>query len=501
MYLIIIAFYSAVSGMDCYSQSSQLNLFADYLEINLRKHPGTKCNFPSGVMVQLQFPDPTLNIAQIFTDFIYENTTSLIIRCGAKCAKYDEIISSTVLIDSPELTTVFSIGSVLNVRKNKENNVQDVHLTVSGDQICVIINKENVAKDLTAKQVQLIIHSDRETKLIFDTPVEKYEKDQTSFCYTGKFQVPFVDMAVLTINGKEKGITVSQNYTTFDIKVLNQPDIFTDLGTIVFSSYLSLGFGRNKDKLKTFVDSADFSKASFDAKIRIDDKFYYISGIFTKVLFESNGNIVCALTNNEEECNRILTLVQQLPAQEQFIVFYFQVDTQLIIQEVTTFRPSCFTDMEIIIFSDNIEFDFQKITQQCLLELNKDYTFKLGYFDSPQNFAIGSVIIKTVFEFQQKFDNTKGQIIENINQSQQDVLQILRTQQYVLFYVFNENEEFLDQIISRSVGVHLRLQLVFYCSISVLFSGLITVTMFLVSIHPRPQRINHKKLKMTQEEI
>ncbi|KAH0576277.1 hypothetical protein SS50377_21840 [Spironucleus salmonicida] len=501
MYIYLLAVYSVVSTMDCYTQRSQLNLFSDHLEIQLNRESGVLCDFPTGVLVQLQFPDSSLNIGQIFTGFSYNKTISLKINCGTKCAAYDDVISSTVVIDSPQLTTVFSIGSVLNIRKKLNSITPGVHLTVEGDQSCIVIDQANIGKDLTERKAILKIHSDREGKSEFDKGVEKFDSKTTSYCFTATSEIPYVDMAILMLTGLQNGIHISQNYTTSDIVIVKQPNIFTGLTTTIFSSYMALEFQRNKGELDKFMLAADFSKANFIIKMVIKDTHHYISGKINENIFKSDGNMVCAVTENEEDCLFILTQMQRIQLTDRYIIFYFQIGDQLIIQQVGVFKPSCFSGLDILIFSKTIEFQFQMTSSKCVLEQTNLYTFKVGYFNIPEDFSSGITLFKDTYDFSLLYNSSMNKIINNISNNEFAIIEPLRDHKYVVIYVYNEDDDFQDQIVSNSVEQSLRSTYIMFSSLSVICSSIFCVIMFVVSIIPKRIHVTHKIKIINPDEI
>ncbi|KAH0576278.1 hypothetical protein SS50377_21841 [Spironucleus salmonicida] len=500
MHVVLLALYSNVSAIDCYTQRSQLNLFINHLEIQFRHDPGDLCDFPRGVMVQLQFPDSALDIGQVFTNFSYENTNSLIINCGTKCADYDHVISSTVLIDSPQLTTLFSIGSVLNIRKKMSRVNAGVHLTVKDDITCMVIDQPNIGKNLADKQVILKIQSDRDGSTQYLNPTEEFNADNTQYCFKVNFSLPFVNTGILMLQGRLDGISISENYTSTQISIPNQPNIFTGLSATVFSSYIAIEFDRNDPEYDNFITSTSFAKTKFDLKINLNNTNYYIAGNFTKSLFENGGNIVCALSDNEADCIHILQLFKQHSKNEYIVTFYFQIDKVTIIKQVKNFYSTCFQTLNVIIRKSYLTFGFDHLIQDCPMIETSNYTFDLGYFHTDKELALGFSKFNSIKEFQKDYNSTKREINIQFSRNQFLIIENLKNEPYTVLYIFSADGKYLDQILADTVQVSLMTTYLFYVVVGVLSNAVICTGVFFITIMPKKKRsVVRSKAKVIEE--
>ncbi|KAH0571158.1 hypothetical protein SS50377_27458 [Spironucleus salmonicida] len=500
---ITLQLYHELSQQDCYTPSTQLNIYDDYIEIQFKRIQNIYCDFPLGVMIVLKFEDIILNIAQIYNDFSYNETDHVILNF-INCQKYTGISAVTIIIDSPQLTTILNAGSIQIIRKGFSKTNQKIQLTFDGMNTCFSINQANIGQSYSQKQITIIFQYINKTiyELINPTPI--YEAQQTKFCTKEDIKIVQLQLVKITISGQQTGITVSEIYRTFDFIISNQPNIISGLELAVFKKYIHLEIGRFQLEFDKFTKIIDYTDAMYIFQIAIDNHAASFSGPLIKDLFEKNGNIPCFNSYNITLCENILDSLQTQDMSKAKGKVFFIFGAIIIGQQITKYISNCFENVNIQIYRNKLEVTYNFANQQtniCQLTDQKVYSFYLGFFSNSDKFQQGFYGLQTIGQIDVEWDNISRSIFIQYDSRHQQQIKILLKHQFIEIMIYSQNREYINEARVLQVNFNLYTNYMLCVSCIVASQIILSICLYFVQNYMKKSKCKIIKIQSNAEEL
>ncbi|KAH0571159.1 hypothetical protein SS50377_27459 [Spironucleus salmonicida] len=503
MLCLTFQLYHDFSQQDCYSSLTELNINENHLEIQLITAEGANCDFPSGVMIVLQFQEETLNIGQFITNFSFHQSNSVIINC-TDCNKYSDIQACTIILDSPQLTTVVSVGIILNVKKILQSVSQQVSLTYNGVQTCFIIQEQDVGKKLTESKILIQFVYINSSIIKITNLAPSYDMAQTSFCIMEDMQIVQLGLVSISIQGKFQGILVSQQYTTLNFTIQNQPNIFNELKFSAYKKYAYINFERIEPEFAKFVATAEFNNAVYILQVVIDGKITSFSGPLSRQIFEQNGNIICVNSFNTSLCEIILKTIQQQDMQSNKGQIFFIIGSITIRQQISQFNSDCFANVQIQLYKHRLEATYelnQQSNNLCQLVNNVKYNYDIGIFTTITEFQKGIQGLLKILSHQLIWNNSNSKIIIPYGDLQIQKIKTLLDYKSIGIIIHSIDGEYVNEALVSQVNLNF-IDSYLITMFGMLVASIILATLLFIvqNMHKKPIR-RKSKIKVSIDGI
>eukprot|EP00702_Spironucleus_salmonicida_P001500 EST42791.1 Hypothetical protein SS50377_17560 [Spironucleus salmonicida] len=373
----------------CYDQQTyiQLDLQKEIINVFLSSTNDSRCIFPDGIMGVLQFPDDKMDVTQIFNEFNYQTTNTLVFKC-TNCVRYDSASDISLVIDSIGTSTELSVGAIQNLRFD-QIQCQNVSILIGSTNQIVTANFKcfQLAGADSFKEAIIQLYESSELILEFESGVVSIDSDNivVTFQNSELYQVLINTVYSIVVNIKG---SISKLYFETQLSIQHQAfehqiNIFDEINFVLYEDQVAFNPTYNKDRLielQTWIQAESINEFLMTVTIQYQNKVYVLKVIENIDNMLKMNRLQCNMVVDSENCQDLMNIMSTLDVNyvKAFLTIQYLQNKKVVNAaafQVTHNYLSCFKDVSVNIQNSVIKIHFLTLGSFCIFATSADTNF------------------------------------------------------------------------------------------------------------------------------